>query len=86
MDFLEFPCFPEQLAQQVTRSVCFLTEMVLLASSCEQRNAVWSQPLTRYEVSSYAQLPVALQTLEAFFHAVKGRWLPFRFKDDLATF
>jgi uncharacterized protein (TIGR02217 family) len=83
MNFLEFPCFPAHFTQQITRSLSFLTEVVQLASSHEQRNALWSQPLRRYELSAHAQTPAELATLELFFQAVRGRWLPFRFKDPL---
>jgi uncharacterized protein (TIGR02217 family) len=83
MNFLEFPCFPAHLVEQLTRSVGFLTEVVQLASSCEQRNALWSQPLRRYDISAHAQTPSELSALELFFQAVRGRWLPFRFKDPI---
>lgn len=83
MDFLEFPRFPDIALQQVSGGPCFFTEVVQLGSGQEQRNAGWTRPLHRYEISSSMKTPAELQAVLVFFEHVRGRWLPFRFKDLL---
>jgi len=83
MNFLESPRFPGTMAQHALRHLSFLTEVVGLASGSEQRNALWSQPLRRYEVGANFQTQAELNQLLAFFQLARGRFLPFRFRDSL---
>jgi uncharacterized protein (TIGR02217 family) len=81
MDFLETPRFPEPLAAYYTGGPCFTTEIVRLPSGFEQRNAPWSSPLHRYEITSAFKKREELADILAFFTCVRGRWCAFRFKD-----
>lgn len=83
MLFIESPSFPEAIGLHTTVGLSFQTDIVQLGSGGEQRNACWSQPLRRYDLSSAALPLEELLTLQAFFQAVQGRFLGFRFRDIL---
>lgn len=59
----------------------FRTEVVILGSGHEQRNAEWSASRARWDVAPGIQSALDLQTIIAFWYARQGRLRGFRFKD-----
>lgn len=59
----------------------FSTNIVLLDNGRELRNAQWMYPRHRYSADYANLLPDAKDQLLAAFHAARGRWAAFRFKD-----
>ena len=59
----------------------FRTEVVVLGSGHEQRNAEWSASRARWDVAPGIQNEADLQTIIAFWYARQGRLRGFRFKD-----
>lgn len=59
----------------------FSTNIVLLDNGMELRNAQWKYPRHRYS-AQYSNLAAeAKEKLLSAYHAAKGRWMAFRFKD-----
>src|SRR5438067_2142269 len=83
MLFLESPRFPEHLAAYYSGGPCFSTEIVRLPNGFEQRNAPWSSPLRRYDITSSLKSTAECADMLDFFNSVRGRWCAFRFKDRL---
>src|SRR5277367_4513749 len=83
MIFLESPCFPELIAAYYSGGPCFYTEIVRLPNGFEQRNAPWSSPLRRYEITSSLKSTLECVDILDFFNSVRGRWCAFRFRDRL---
>jgi uncharacterized protein (TIGR02217 family) len=83
MNFLESPRFPDRIGEHSAGGPCFHTEIVTLPSGFEQRNACWSYPLRRFDVTSGIKSAADLTEILAFFNSVRGRWLGFRYKDWL---
>lgn len=80
MSFLESPRFPDDLALGVSTATAYQTDVVVVTSGYEHRNQNWTAARRKYEVG-YTRSQSQLDTLVAFFHAVKGRAHGFRFKD-----
>jgi uncharacterized protein (TIGR02217 family) len=59
----------------------YFTDVVIMQSGYEQRNANWSQSRARYNVAHGVKTQSQLDTLIAFFRARKGKADGFRFKD-----
>jgi uncharacterized protein (TIGR02217 family) len=59
----------------------FRTEVVVLNSGHEQRNAEWSASRGRWDVAPGIQSNADLQAIIAFWYARQGRLRGFRFKD-----
>lgn len=59
----------------------FRTEVVVLGSGHEQRNAEWSSSRARWDVAPGIQKEADLQAIIAFWYARQGRLRGFRFKD-----
>ena len=59
----------------------FRTEVVVLGSGHEQRNAEWSASRGRWDVAPGIQSSADLQAIIAFWYARQGRLRGFRFKD-----
>lgn len=83
MSFLESPRFPDAISLNSTRSVTFHTEVVILSSGHEQRNARRSLPLHQFEVGSGIKNRTDLAHMLHFFNAVQGRFRAFRLRDWL---
>lgn len=81
MSFIETPRFPEAVSYGFTGGPEFNTDVVIVNSGAESRNANWAQPRRSYDASHAARLPAAYQPLQAFFHVVSGRLHGFRVKD-----
>lgn len=71
---------PENISFGATGGPSYQTDVVILASGYEQRNARWSDSRRRYDIG-YVNSQAEADQLAAFFHAVKGRANTFRFKD-----
>ena len=83
MSFIESPRFPECISYGATGGPAYKTDVVVVNSGYEQRNATWAQARSMYDVSHAARDPSLMKQLIAFFRAAKGRALGFRFKDWL---
>lgn len=83
MNFLESPRFPDAISLNSLRSVAFNTDVVVLSSGHEQRNARWSMPLHRFEVGSGIKNRTDLSQIIHFFNTVQGRFRAFRVRDWL---
>ena len=59
----------------------FRTEVVVLGSGHEQRNAEWSAARGRWNIAPGIQSDADLQAIIAFWYARQGRLRGFRFKD-----
>lgn len=74
--------FPDNLVAETTAGPGFMTDLVVLDSGWESRNANWSQALFRGELRIPASEVVKGQTLLKFFRAVGGgRANKFRMRD-----
>lgn len=71
---------PENISFGATGGPSYQTDVVILASGFEQRNARWTDSRRKYDIS-YVKNEEELHELAAFFHAVKGKAYSFRFKD-----
>lgn len=80
MAFIESPRFPDDIAFGATSGMAYSTDLVVVASGYEHRNANWSQARRRWEVG-FTRTQAQMDTIIAFFHATAGRAHGFRFKD-----
>lgn len=80
MSFIETPRFPDDIATGAQGGPMYSTDLVTVASGYEKRNQNWSAARRKWDVG-YTRTQAQLETLVAFFHAMKGRANGFRFKD-----
>ncbi len=73
--------FPVDIAFSSSGGPEYSTDIVIVQSGHEQRNANWSQARARYNVAHGVKTQAQLDALIAFFRARKGRADGFRFKD-----
>lgn len=73
--------FPTAIAFNSTGGPERKTEIVVLGSGFEERNAVWANSRRRYDVGSGVRTLDDLSAVIAFFEARLGRLYGFRFKD-----
>jgi len=73
--------FPTAIAFGSTGGPERKTEIVVLGSGYEERNAVWANSRRRYDVGSGVKTLDDLAEVTAFFEARLGRLYGFRFKD-----
>lgn len=83
MSFDDTLRFPVNVSIHFVGGPGYQTDIVVVNSGAESRNANWALARHQYEAGEMAKLPAVYQPIKAFFHAVKGRALPFRFKDWL---
>lgn len=81
MSFIETPRFPTSISFGSSGGPLFDTSVIILSSGFEQRNANWSEPLRRWDVSQGIKTEADMNTLLLFFVAMQGRTHGFRFKD-----
>lgn len=81
MAFIETPRFPENLSYGSQGGPEYLTGIAVLQSGHEQRRSVWSNPRHYYNASYAVKTVDDLTQMRDFFHAMKGRFHGFRFKD-----
>lgn len=73
--------FPTDIAYGSAGGPQYSTDIVIMQSGYEQRNANWSQARAQYNVAHGVKTQAQLDMLVAFFRARKGRADGFRFKD-----
>jgi uncharacterized protein (TIGR02217 family) len=81
MSFLESPRFPDNIGMNSSGGPQYNTEVVVLRSGFEQRNARWTYPLHTYDVASGVKTDTDLGNVIQFFNSVRGRLIGFRYKD-----
>lgn len=80
MSFIESR-FPEAISYGAVGGPGFKTDVVVVNSGYEQRNAAWQDSRGAWDVSHGLKTQTQLNELIAFFRAMKGRANGFRFKD-----
>lgn len=75
------PVFPTDLSFDRPGGPEYLTDVVVLESGNEQRNAYWPEPRYSWDVGYGLRTMDKIYALIEFFHACKGRHQAFRFKD-----
>ena len=73
--------FPDDISYGATGGPGFQTDVVVVNSGHEQRNAAWQDARGMWDVSHGVRSEAQLKTLIAFFRVMKGRANDFRFKD-----
>jgi len=73
--------FPEDISSGALGGPQYRTDVVRMKSGHEQRAVRWGEGLSRYDVSCGIRTKEEYQQVLAFFRAVKGRAIGFRFKD-----
>lgn len=81
MAFKESPTFPERIAFGAAGGPAFNTDVVTVSSGTERRNENWLESRQEYDVSQGVKTEGEFKAITAFFRAVKGRKIGFRFKD-----
>jgi uncharacterized protein (TIGR02217 family) len=81
MSFYESPRFPEKISLGATGGAGFSTEVVVVDSGREKRNARRSTMLHEWNVSHAVRRQQELDLLRAHFLAMNGQQHGFRFKD-----
>lgn len=81
MSFLETPRFPTGISYGATGGPGYNTDVVVINSGYEQRNANWAASRATYDVTHGVKTKDDTDTLIAFFRNCKGRAHGFRFKD-----
>lgn len=81
MSFLETPRFPDDISLGAQFGPQFNTDLVVVRSGHESANSRWANGRLKGDVSFGVRTETQLATLIAFFRAVKGKAIPFRFKD-----
>lgn len=79
--FLETPRFPVNINYGVVGGPKYKTNIIEKNSGWENANVIWPQGRHEYDVVYAVKDQATIETLLAFFHAVKGRSIGFRFKD-----
>jgi uncharacterized protein (TIGR02217 family) len=80
MPFIETR-FPVDISYGVVGGPGFKTDVVVVNSGFEQRNAVWEDSRCMWDAAHGLKTQDQLDTLIAFFRVMKGRANGFRFKD-----
>lgn len=64
-----------------SKSVAYLTDVIVGRNGQEVRNAIWQDPLHRFNASFSIKTYADVQSLVVFFHAMRGREQAFLVKD-----
>lgn len=73
--------FPNTVARGATGGPGFMTTIVPLASSAEQRNSLWANARCKFDISTGIRTREQMLDVIALFRVVRGRAYSFRFKD-----
>ena len=73
--------FPVDISYGSSGTPSYVTDIVILENGAENRAAIWSVALYKYDVSYGVKTLAQLQAVHAFFHGRVGRLRSFRFKD-----
>lgn len=79
--FMESPRFPDNISYGSGGGPSFKTKIFESASGFEQRNVLWDEARAKYNVTQGIRSKEDMDTVLAFFYAVRGRATGFRFKD-----
>ena len=79
--FIESPAFPDAVGFGSTGGPGFKTEIFTAASGGEQRNMLWQDAKSKFNVATGVREKVDMDNLLAFFYMVRGKAIGFRFKD-----
>ncbi|MBY0560015.1 DUF2460 domain-containing protein [Hyphomicrobium sp.] len=82
IEMLVYEVFPFDISYSSIGATRFTTDVTVVDSGDDQRNARWSQPLMEYDVAYGVRTMEQLQGLIAFFRAVKGRLYSFLYLDN----
>ncbi len=79
--------FPDDISYGSAFKPNYSTRIITSAAGYEARNSNWSESRFTADISYGIKTLAQLQTVQDWFHAVKGRAIGFRFKDwsDFAT-
>lgn len=80
MSFLEIR-FPTEISYGASGGAEFSTDVTVLGSGFEQRNARWAAPRAQWNVATAIKNSAELDQVFDFFRVVKGRLKGFRWKD-----
>ena len=80
MAFIETQ-FPTDISYGASGGPGFSTSVIVVNSGFEQRNSSWEDSRCRWDVTQGVKNQAQLDTLIAFFRAMKGRANGFRYKD-----
>jgi uncharacterized protein (TIGR02217 family) len=81
MAFYDSEVFPEDISYGAQGGPGWQTDVVVVSSGAESRNATWSQARRGYDVAHAARLPTPARKVQAHFEVMQGRWHGFPFKD-----
>jgi uncharacterized protein (TIGR02217 family) len=81
MSFYESPRFPDNIAFSAVGGPKFSTNVIVLVSGYEARNANWTNTRYEYDLAIPPRSQTEVETINAFFRTVQGRAYGFRFKD-----
>lgn len=79
--FMETPRFPENISYGSSGGPTFMTKVFTSASGFEQRNVLWDEARAKYNVTQGIREKEEMDTVLAFFYAVRGKATGFRYKD-----
>lgn len=79
--FLETPRFPERIQLGSIGGPRWSTNRIVYGSGVMDRQANWSQPLHRYNISQTVQAADLLDEVHSFFMALQAGYGGFRLKD-----
>ena len=77
------PVFPTDISFGRPGGPEYVTDIAILESGHEQRNAFWPEPRYSWDVGYGVREISKIYALLQFFHSCRGRHKPFRFKDWL---
>ncbi len=83
MTFLESPRFPTDINYTVVSGVAYLTDIVVSGAGIESANSLSPQPRHQYDIVYAVKDKSTIERLQHFFHAMRGPFHGFRFKDVL---
>jgi len=81
MAFIESPRFPDDISYGSSGGATWNTDVLILKSGYESRNANWNQMRYRYNAAMGVRDNSQLDDLIQWFNAMQGRQHGFRFKD-----
>lgn len=81
MSFMESPRFPTDINYSVVGGPMYKTHIVVKNSGFENANSVWPEGRHEYDVVYAVKDQATIESLLDFYHAMKGRFHQFRFKD-----
>jgi uncharacterized protein (TIGR02217 family) len=75
--------FPYDISYNSVSGIRFATDVILVDSGDDQRIGRWQQPLMEFDIAYGVRTMEQLQSLIAFFRAMRGRLYAFNYRDNL---